>query len=353
MGTWDWNVVSNDTFWTEEAWRLFGRRRAEAAITYETWLNAVHPDDRAQATVDVKRGLESGDYSSVFRVLGEDGSVRWVKGEGSAVFEGGKATRLLGTVRDITAQRQAETEAHEALERAKQAVRARDQLVALVSHDLKNPLGAMSIGVDFLRRQIGGEGQPPPREKIVTTLQRLWRQARRMDRLLDELIDVARLHAGRALDLNPQQLDLAVLVRNRVEEHEQISPDHHFEVNVGAQPVVGSWDPKRLERVVNNLLSNAIKYSPGGGVVRVELERVSEGAVLRVKDAGVGIPAADLSKIFDWYTRGGHALHQTIHGAGIGLAGARQIVTEHGGSISVESEVAKGSTFTVRLPVGT
>ena len=352
VGTWDWNVNTNQFFWTEEARGLFHQRRSEAAITYEIGLNAVHPDDRLVAAADAKRGLETGHYSSMFRVLCEDGSVRWLKSEGSAVIEGGKATRLLGTVRDITEQRLAEAEAQEALERAKQAVRARDQLVALVSHDLKNPLGAMSIGVDFLRRQIEGEGQMPPREKIVTTLQRLWRQVRRMDRLLDELIDVARLHAGRALDLNPQQIDLAVLVRNMVEEHEQISPDHHFEVSVGEQSVIGAWDPKRLERVINNLLSNAIKYSPGGGAVRIELERVSEGAVLRVKDAGVGIPAADLSKIFDWYTRGGNELHQTIHGAGIGLAGARQIVTEHGGSISVESEVAKGSTFTVRLPAG-
>ncbi len=355
VGTWDWNVVTDEVYWTQEAWLLFGHEPFQGDVTYERWLSSVHPDDRARADEDKQRGRETGHYRSDFRVLCPDGSVRWLESEGTAEFEHGSAARMVGTVRDVTLQRAAQAQVLSALKRTEDAVLARDQLVALVSHDLKNPLTAMSIGVDFLRRQLEGEQPLPPREKIVSTLHRLGRQTRRMDRLLDELLDVARLHAGKSLELERRPMDLSALVRTLVEEHEQTSPDHHFELNIAAAPVLGTWDRKRIERVLNNLVSNAVKYSPGGGVVRVELEPAAgpgEDVIVRVTDAGVGIGPSDLSRIFDWYTRGQSALHQTIHGVGIGLAGARLIVDEHGGAISVESTVSRGSTFTVRLPTG-
>ncbi len=372
-GIWSWNVTTDEADWSPECYQLHGLAPDEFEGTGAHLFRLVHEDDRARVVAAVRAAIDTGTlYQCEFRVARPDGRVvwvesvgrteqvtlggsdRWFDSQGITEAPQGRPIRMLGTVRDITAQRSAEAEVLSALKRTEEAVHARDQLVALVSHDLKNPLTAMSIGVDFLRRQLDAE-QSLPREKVLSTLQRLWRQTRRMDRLLDELLDVARLHAGKSLELDLQPMDLSALVKSLVEEHEQISPDHHFELNVTAGPVLGTWDSKRLERVINNLVSNAVKYSPGGGVVRVELEPATapgQDAFVRVKDSGVGIAPADLTRIFDWYARGDSALHQTIHGVGIGLAGARQIVNEHGGAISVESEVGRGSTFTVRLPTG-
>lgn len=146
------------------------------------------------------------------------------------------------------------------------------------------------------------------------------------------------------------------LTRALVDEYQHLAPEHRIETRLASESVVGTCDPKRIERVVNNLLSDAVKYSPGGGTVHVALSTVHEEstiwALLRVTDEAMGIPASDLGRIFEWYSRGENARRSQVEGTGIGLAGARDMVTQHGGTITVESSEGHGSTFTVRLPMG-
>jgi signal transduction histidine kinase len=168
------------------------------------------------------------------------------------------------------------------------------------------------------------------------------------------LLDVAHLRAGRPLELRLAPIDLAALVADCAEEVRPTSSSHVVKFEASAPTLTGKWDKARLERVIRNLLDNAIKYSPGGGevVVRVacELDKNSTWAVLAVSDQGIGIPAPDLPRIFERFYRGGNVAN--IGGTGIGLAGAKQIVVQHGGTISAESDVGVGTTFTVRLPLG-
>ena len=169
------------------------------------------------------------------------------------------------------------------------------------------------------------------------------------------MLDVARLQAGRPLDLDRGPMDLVDLARRVTTELRPGSERHQIEVASEAADLVGDWDRFRLERVLVNLVSNAIKYSPEGGPVRVEVAREqrngAEWAVLRVCDRGVGIPSGDLPRVFDRFYRGSN-VEGRIEGTGIGLSGARQIVEQHGGRVSVESEEQVGSPFTVRLPLG-
>lgn len=260
---------------------------------------------------------------------------------------------ILGVIvvgHDITHRKQAEdeqraneTRLQRALEEAERALLARDHVVSLVSHDLRNPLAAISMQVDLAQRT-------STTAPIEPQLARMKRQIGRMTALLDELLDLTMLQAGRPLALDRKPTDLAALTREVIDTHRRTASGHEIELVANVDALVGTWDPHRLERVLENLLSNAVKYSPVGSKVRVTLAREDNRAVVRVIDRGVGIPDRDRDRVFEWFARGRN-VEGTVRGTGLGLAGVRQIVAQHGGTVTVESEEGVGSTFTVELPL--
>jgi signal transduction histidine kinase len=172
-------------------------------------------------------------------------------------------------------------------------------------------------------------------------------------RLVDELLDLTRLRMGHGLELDYGPADLIKIVRRLSGESQKISPRHTIEVETDLARMLGDWDEARIERIVANLISNAVKYSPRGGPITIQLateERAGqEWAILAVRDHGIGIPAAEIERVFEPYYRASN-IAGTVSGSGIGLAGTRNIVEQHGGQICVESEVGD-TTFTVRLPL--
>ncbi len=163
----------------------------------------------------------------------------------------------------------------------------------------------------------------------------------------------SRTRSGHQLELRTAQVDLVALVELAVSDAQATTGHHGLRV-AGPISLVGSWDGARLRRVLDNLLGNAVKYSPGGGTISVEIaeEAGEDGtwAVLAVRDEGVGIPDVDLPHVFERYRRGSN-VGPRIAGTGVGLAGARQIVEQHGGRMAVKSEEGRGSAFTVALPL--
>ncbi len=171
---------------------------------------------------------------------------------------------------------------------------------------------------------------------------------------IDGLLDVARLQAGQPLELHTSPIDLVALTQHVSALYQPASGRHHIRVDTELPQPVCRWDATRLERVLGNLLSNAMKYSPQGGQITVEVAR-EEGAgdtwaVLVVRDQGIGIPESELPNIFERFYRASNARGR-VSGTGLGLAGVRQIVEQHGGSVSVAGEEGCGSAFAVRLPV--
>jgi signal transduction histidine kinase len=227
-------------------------------------------------------------------------------------------------------------------------MRARERLASMISHDLRNPLGVIQLQIAAARR-LRDAGRDP-QEAIRGAFERIERQVQRMDRLLSELLDLAQMQAGTGIVLEPKPLDLLRLVSDVVGQQ---TGQHRITLHSDLDSLLGEWDARRLERVVENLVGNALKYSPDPSPVRVDLSRVTEDgvdvAVLRVEDRGVGIPDADRARIFDWFARGQN-VRASHPGTGIGLAGVRHIVEAHGGQVEVESQEGRGSTFTVRLP---
>jgi PAS domain S-box-containing protein len=232
--------------------------------------------------------------------------------------------------------------------------RQKDDFLASAAHDLRNPLTSIKGRADLLRRQIV-RADLPNAERLLAGLGQIEASGTRMAALIDTVMDLAQLQMGRPLELRRQPTDLVALVRSAVAEQQQLAEGHEIRLKARSSALIGAWDPARLERVVQNLLSNAIKYSPDGGEVLVTVSQQAADtgawAVLAVRDRGLGIPPADLPRLFERFHRGGNVVGQ-IAGTGIGLASSRQIVEQHGGSIAVQSRLGKGSTFTVRLPLG-
>src|SRR5438105_6585765 len=234
---------------------------------------------------------------------------------------------------------------------ARDAVELRDRFLAAVSHDLRSPLATIS-GQSQLLRRAARDDSIDLGPQFTAGLARIEATVGRMTRMIDELLDVARLELGRPLELEYRRVDLVRLARQRIAEHQQQTQRHLIQ-QAGEPYLLGEWDGARLERVLDNLLSNAIKYSPEGGIIRVAVvhDEDEDGAwaILSVRDEGVGIPLDDQARIFEQFERAQNV--GRIGGTGVGLAVARQIVSRHGGSVTVDSREGEGSTFTVRLPL--
>jgi len=220
------------------------------------------------------------------------------------------------------------------------------RFIAGVAHDLRNPLSALKLSAVAVQP----DRPLPPEEKVRERFALVIRQAERIERMVEDLLDTARIEAGN-LELRLEELDLRGVLRDAVALHEGMSSAHELVLHLPETPVPVRCDATRISQVLNNLLSNAIKYSPQGGQVRVALTATPDAAWVAVKDAGVGIPAAERESIFEPFRRS-TATRDTIPGVGLGLAVGRRIIEAHGGHIEVESEQGAGSTFRFRIPRG-
>lgn len=244
-------------------------------------------------------------------------------------------------------------EGQQELARRHEAEAERRAFVDAVAHDVKNPLGAISAQAQLIRRRLRRGGELDL-DLLETGIDRIASAAERAFNLLDEMLDGAHLQAGHPLDLRLAPVDLVELVQRCAEHYRETTTQHRIVVEPSVPVLTGEWDGARLERVVGNLLQNAIKYSPAGGEVTVTVGCGvgDDGATAEVvvRDRGIGIPKADIPRIFERFRRGSNVSGR-FAGTGIGLSGSRRIVEQHGGRLTVESVEGQGSAFTVRLPI--
>jgi signal transduction histidine kinase len=229
-----------------------------------------------------------------------------------------------------------------AREEAEAASRAKDEFLAMLSHELRNPIGAITNAAHALSSMPGSAGRMERLTQIVA------RQSAHLTGLLDDLLDMARVTAGK-IELRRRPMDLAGIAE-RCRRGERGDTDHRMEVQTAPAWVEG--DPTRLEQVLTNLVENAFKYTPPGGTIRLTVGPEGDEAVLRVQDTGVGISSDVLPKIFDLFVQGERSLDRTEGGLGIGLTLVRRLVELHGGRVEVHSGGrGQGSEFVVRLPL--
>ncbi len=323
------------------------------------------------AAVAKDLGIEPGFEVLVHRVRGgastetrdwtylrKDGTPRTVSLTVSGIRDaGGHLTGYLGVAEDVTRRRQAEVALQVALDRERQAVeeltaldRTKSDFVSSVSHELRTPLASVLGYAEMLEDGAAGALTDRQRELIA----RVDRNGRRLLSLIEDLLLNSRIEAGR-LELHPRRFDLAEVIDEAWHSVASVTSQRQLvrDLDVAPRPLWIDGDPVALERAVTNLLTNAVKFTPDGGriglMARVDAE--DGGAVrLTVSDSGIGIPTADLDRVFARFYRTSTANERAIQGSGLGLSIVRAIVEGHGGRVEVESAPEQGATFTVRLP---
>jgi two-component system CheB/CheR fusion protein len=342
MGTWQWNLETNEVLWSPGLEAIHGRAPGTFDGTFAAYQEDIHPDDRAAVLRSITRTVEHDqDHHILYRIIWPDGSVHWVEGRGKVVRdESRNASRMVGVCIDVTERKRAE-------EALKEADRRKDEFLATLSHELRNPLAPIRNAV-----QIQNAESASPAD-LIWTRGVLDRQVRHMSRLVDDLLDVSRISAGKLL-VRKERVGLSTIIESAVETSRPLvdAAEHHLGVSLPTEPIHLEADPVRLSQVLSNLLNNAARYTERGGRISLVAEREGSDVVVSVTDSGIGIAPEMLPHVFEVYSQGAISLEQSESGLGIGLSLARALVELHGGSIGVRSEgLGRGSQFTVRLPL--
>lgn len=332
------------TSWNRAAERIFGYS-AEEAIGQPITLIIPHDhlseEDRVLAKI--VRG-EVVDHFETVRVR-KDGTRVEISLTVSPIRD--KTGRIIGAskiARDITLQRHAERELKLLYVEAEQANRAKDEFLAMLGHELRNPLGAISSALYLLEHDAGGHAGQLARAVLQ-------RQVGNLNRLIDDLLDMGRLVTGKIL-LRKAPLDLSESVSRTVASLRASGRFEFHDVSLQAESVWIEADDVRVEQIVANLVGNALKYTPPGGSIRISVAKEQSAGVLRVEDTGIGIPGDLLPRVFDLFVQGARGLDRTEGGLGVGLTIVRRLAELHGGSVSAFSlGPDRGSRFSVRFPV--
>lgn len=254
----------------------------------------------------------------------------------------GEIIGVLGMYTDITERKQSEDALRKAFARERELGELKSRFVSMASHELRTPLTSIMSAAEIVRRYRERMDEPQIDEK----LRLIARQVEHLTSIIEDVLNLGRIQAGHG-DFHPAEVDLDALCREIVAEFES-QPSFRHRIDYRGAPLVHWVDRTLMRQVITNLISNAVKYSPASQTVWVVLERRGGGVVLCVRDAGIGIPAADMNHLFEPF----HRAHNVgaISGTGLGLAISKEAVEMHGGTISVESEVDVGTTFCVHLP---
>ncbi|MCP3136598.1 PAS domain-containing protein [Pyxidicoccus xibeiensis] len=339
VGTWQVDLATRTDVRDANLNRILGLEPREVSLPMEDWLSHIHPEDRPAVEKAVERAIrERGTFEAEYRILRPDGTVRWIRDQGQVLVDTrGEPRHFTGALADITEPKRltAEMRARADFER---------QLIGIVSHDLRNPLSAITLAVSVL---LNRDKLEPRLERHV---QRIQRSAERATRMIRDLLDFTRARQGAGIPVYPREVDLHEVVHAVADEVHAAWPDRRIQVEqqgIGA----GTWDPDRLAQMLGNLLGNALQYSPPDTLVRVMSRGGEDGVVLEVHNQGTPIAAEQLPRIFEPLERGVEKPEDRGgRSIGLGLYIVRSIAQAHGGTVQVRSTFEEGTTFTVRLP---
>ncbi len=340
-GLWDWDMVGNSIFFSPRVREMLGYTLEQFPDRTASMREVLHPDDRPRVRDALRAHLrQSLPYQLESRLRTASGGWRWFLVAGMALKdEHGKAYRMSGSMIDITERKEAEQTLHE-------ASRAKDEFLATLAHELRNPLAPIRTGMEILKKD-AGNGPPSQRARAI-----IERQLVHMIRLIDDLLDISRITSGK-IHLEKTRMELRTVIESAVETSRPgvEAGRHELVVDLPDQPIRLDADFTRLAQSVANLLNNAAKYTPAGGRILLQVRRDGDEAVIRVEDNGVGIPADMLERVFQLFAQVGRTIDRSQGGLGLGLSLVRSLVELHGGTVTAQGNGANpGSTFIIRVP---
>jgi PAS domain S-box-containing protein len=315
------------------------------------YADIIHPDDLARVAEEVRSHSEAGDLvfeHEDYRILDPSGRVRWIR-DHTAIWRDaeGRITHYFGYILDSTARHEALDAIDRARRAAESAARMKSEFLANVSHELRTPL---TLILGPLEALLQGEVAPLP-EEALRCLRRVRRSAERLAALVSDLLDFARLEAGRET-VRRERVDVGALAAALVDEARPVAAARGLTLTLASEGegLCATADPLRLDQILLNLLGNALKFTPAGGRVEVSVCRAGAEVEVAVSDTGPGIPADQLGRIFERFEQLDTSLTRRHEGAGIGLALVKALAERMGGSVAVQSQPGEGARFSVRLP---
>ncbi|QBQ54453.1 PAS domain-containing sensor histidine kinase [Nitrosococcus wardiae] len=344
--TYRWDVLDNTLQWDESVEPFFNLAPGEGArlSTLKGFIACIHPEDRAAFHRHIEYCVTTGaDFSLEYRIIDLKGTVRWLLDRGKMFRDqAGQPLYMTGACIDITLHKQTEAALRESEKKLQEANRHKDEFLATLAHELRNPLTAISTAIELW--QSAGD-DPAMMAKVMPGAKR---QLQQLVRLVDDLLDVSRITRGK-IQLHRERLSVEAMIQSALEASNAM-------IEAGAHTLKVVWpeeclwvegDLTRLAQVLSNLLINAAKYTPLGGEIKLTAHRAGEEVVLRVQDNGMGMAEEFLPHLFEMFAQA-----TPSQGLGIGLSLVKKLVELHGGRVEVASAgPGLGSTFTVRLPL--
>ncbi|MBL1178616.1 response regulator [Pantanalinema sp. GBBB05] len=378
LGSWELDLQIQEIIWSEEVFHLFGRDLAAGNPTFAEVQQSIHPADRSYYEQSVQQAIATKQsYEIEFRVDHPDGALRYLQGRGEPVFGAdGQLVRLVGTILDITERKQTEAQFRQTNEQLAQinvelarATRLKDEFLANMSHELRTPLNAILGLSEGLQDQVFG----PLNVRQIKALGTIERSGRHLLELINDILDLSKIESGK-LELHLSEVSIRGLCDASLSFVKEMALKKNIQIStqIPAHLNVIQADDRRLRQVLINLLSNAVKFTPVSGSVRLEaylepfrsidhppISLFSRSSLsppptyylcFSVIDTGIGIAPDNIDKLFQTFVQIDSSLSRQYSGTGLGLALVRQIITLHGGTVAVNSELGQGSCFTVRIP---
>ncbi|MDY6946958.1 MAG: PAS domain-containing sensor histidine kinase [Pseudomonadota bacterium] len=334
-------VYSMSPDWREMRYLVGKDFIADTTDASGTWLDRyILPEDQSRVLATIEAAIRNDAvFELEHRVIRADGTVGWTFSRAVPIMNSrGDVTEWFGAARDITERKQREAALIEADQR-------KDEFMAMLAHELRNPLAPMVNALSLLRVANKDDSFL---EKARAILER---QVNALTRLVDDLLDMARVTSGR-LDLRNERIELGTVVSQALEAARPLMESRAHSVSVTlSERIELDADPNRLQQILLNLLNNAAKYTNPRGRIEVSAWLERQHAVLSVKDTGIGIEPELMAKLFQPFTQGKRSLARSQGGLGLGLSITRRLVEMHAGTIEVRSTVGRGSEFTVRIPL--
>ncbi|HUQ11455.1 MAG TPA: ATP-binding protein [Steroidobacteraceae bacterium] len=355
VGFWYSPLPFNELLWDERVKDHF-HLPADAHVTIADFYDRIHPEDREPTRIDIDTAIRDRNvYDTVYRTVNPaNGAVKWIRALGGATYAAdGTPTYFDGVTVDVSAQKRDQERLARVLNREREQARLleeqdrrKDEFLATLAHELRNPLAPIRTGLHVLR--MGGT-----QDQVARTHEMMERQLKHLVRLVDDLLDISRITLGK-VELKKERTDFRAVLGSALETTRPLieAANHELAVRLPSNALPLDADPTRLAQVLANLLNNAAKYTPRGGRIQLTAEVEGPTLAVRVSDTGVGIPADMLTKVFDIFTQVEPSIDQSQGGLGIGLTLVRRLLEMHGGSVEAESAGANaGSTFIIRLPL--